>query len=70
LALARSLGWLSVFGISHGLHEWGLLFVPLQATYMNHAGVSLLQLFQTLPAVLILKLVKLKGATPIPGHPT
>ncbi len=48
LALARSLGWLSVFGVTHGLHEWGLLFVPLQATYMNHAGVSLLQLFQTL----------------------
>lgn len=48
LALARSLGWLSVFGVTHGLHEWGLLFVPLQATYMNHAGVSLLQIFQTL----------------------
>lgn len=48
LALARSLGWLSVFGILHGMHEWGLLFVPLQATYMNHAGVSLLQIFQTL----------------------
>lgn len=47
LALARSLGWLSMFGILHGLHEWGLLFVPLQATYMNHAGVSLLQVFQT-----------------------
>lgn len=48
LTLARSLGWLSVFGITHGLHEWGLLFVPLQATYMNHAGISLLQVFQTL----------------------
>jgi len=48
LALARSLGWLSVFGITHGLHEWGLLFVPLQATYMNHAGVSLLQIFQSM----------------------
>ncbi len=48
LVLARSLGWLAVFGITHGLHEWGLLFVPLQATYMNHAGISLLQVFQTL----------------------
>ncbi|MBK8903179.1 MAG: sensor histidine kinase [Anaerolineaceae bacterium] len=48
LALARSLGWLAVFGVTHGLHAWGQLFVPLQATYMNHAGVSLLQIFQVL----------------------
>ena len=48
LSLARSLGWLGLFGLSQGLHEWGLMFVPLQATYMNHAGVSLLQIFQTL----------------------
>ncbi|MAT96455.1 MAG: hypothetical protein CL608_04870 [Anaerolineaceae bacterium] len=48
LALARSLGWLAVFGVMHGLHAWGQLFVPLQATYMNHVGVSLLQIFQVL----------------------
>jgi signal transduction histidine kinase len=46
LQLARSLGWLSVFGITHGLHEWGLLFIPIQALYMNHLSISLLQLFQ------------------------
>src|SRR5690606_33598388 len=48
LELARSLGWLSIFGITHGLHEWGHLFIPVQATYMNHAGISLLQVFQVL----------------------
>jgi signal transduction histidine kinase len=48
LSLAQSLGWLSIFGITHGLHEWGYLFIPLQATFMNHAGTALLQIFQTL----------------------
>lgn len=46
LQLARSLGWLSVFGIALGFHEWGLLFVPFQALYMNHLGVAMLQLIQ------------------------
>lgn len=46
LQLARSLGWLAVFGITLGFHEWGLLFIPFQALYMNHLGVSLLQLIQ------------------------
>jgi len=48
LGLAESLGWLSVFGITHGLHEWGYLFIPIQANYMNHAGTAVLQAFQTL----------------------
>jgi signal transduction histidine kinase len=48
LQLARSLGWFSVFGIAQGLYEWGLLFVPSQALYVNHLGVSFLQLFQVM----------------------
>jgi signal transduction histidine kinase len=48
LSLAKSLGWLSIFGILHGLHEWGYLFIPLQASFMNHSGTALLQIFQTL----------------------
>lgn len=48
LQLARSLRWLSVFGIAYGLHEWGLLFIPNQALYMNHLGISLLQLLQVM----------------------
>lgn len=48
LRLAQSLSWLSIFGITHGLHEWGYLFIPIQASYMNHAGTAVLQVFQTL----------------------
>lgn len=34
LVLARRLTWLSAFGFLHALHEWGGLFVPIQATYL------------------------------------
>ncbi len=46
LELARSLGWLAAFGITHGLHEWALIFVPIQAAYVNDAVLSLLQVSQ------------------------
>lgn len=48
LTLARSLGWLSLFGLSHGFHEWGLLFIPFQTTYLNSTSLSIMQVFQTL----------------------
>jgi signal transduction histidine kinase len=35
LDLARSLKWLSAFGFTHGLHEWGDLFIPIQAAYLS-----------------------------------
>lgn len=35
LDLARSLRWLAVFGITHGFHEWGDLFIPLQKEYLD-----------------------------------
>ncbi len=34
LELARSLTWLAAFGFLHGFHEWGDLFIPLQAEYL------------------------------------
>ncbi|HEX6140254.1 MAG TPA: ATP-binding protein [Candidatus Limnocylindria bacterium] len=34
LPLARSLPWLAGFGIVHGFHEWGYLFVPIQSGYL------------------------------------
>jgi len=46
LQLARSLWWLAAFGITHGMHEWGLLFIPIQAQYMNPLAMSLLQIIQ------------------------
>ncbi|MEW6030101.1 MAG: ATP-binding protein [Chloroflexota bacterium] len=42
LELARSLRWLAAFGITHGFHEWGDLFIPLQAEYLNAATMQML----------------------------
>lgn len=42
LELARSLPWLAAFGIAHGLNEWGYIFVPLQAVYLNDMVVRLM----------------------------
>lgn len=47
LELARSLRWLAVFGITHGFHEWGLLLVPVQATYLHADFVNALIAFRT-----------------------
>lgn len=47
LPLARALPWLAGFGIIHGLMEWGYLFVPIQAGWLNQGiveGLLLLQL--------------------------
>lgn len=35
LDFARSLRWLAAFGITHGFHEWGDLFIPIQAEYLS-----------------------------------
>ncbi len=42
LELARPLLWLAAFGIAHGLNEWGYIFVPLQALYMEDSIVRIL----------------------------
>jgi len=47
LEMAQHLPWLAVFGITHGLTEWGYLFIPIQARYLSPAviqGLDLLQL--------------------------
>jgi signal transduction histidine kinase len=46
LDLARSLGWLGVFGLTHGLHEWGDIFIPVQAEYLDPAWTETLLLLQ------------------------
>lgn len=48
LRLARSLSWLAAFGFSHGLHEWGYVFIPLQHTYLAPPLVDLLRACQAL----------------------
>ncbi len=40
LELSRSLTWLSVFGFTHGFHEWGDYFVPIQAAYLSDVVVG------------------------------
>ncbi|MBI3959172.1 MAG: sensor histidine kinase [Chloroflexi bacterium] len=46
LKLARDLRWLALFGILHGLHEWGLVFIPIQADYLPSAVIVVLQMAQ------------------------
>src|SRR5215213_556626 len=46
LDLARSLRWLAVFGITHALNEWGDLFIPIQARYLEATPVRLLRVVQ------------------------
>jgi signal transduction histidine kinase len=42
LELARPLPWLAAFGIAHGLNEWGHIFIPLQALYLDDPAVRLM----------------------------
>ncbi len=46
LRLARDLHWLAAFGILHGIHEWGAIFIPIQSTYLPQVMIDLLQTFQ------------------------
>jgi len=46
LELADSLIWLALFGIIHGLHEWGYIFIPVQAAYVSQEIIILLQMIQ------------------------
>jgi len=48
LDLARSLKWLAAFGFLHGFHEWGDLFIPLQAEYLPPAIIVVLHYIQLL----------------------
>jgi signal transduction histidine kinase len=42
LELAGSLKWLAMFGFTHGFHEWGDLFIPIQETYLSPFTVEFL----------------------------
>src|SRR6185369_17026677 len=53
LALARPLPWLAAFGIVHGFHEWGYLFIPIQSGYLP---------LEATEALLVLQLI-MKGAS-------
>lgn len=42
LDLARTLKWLAAFGLIHGLHEWGDVFIPIQGEYVSQFAVEML----------------------------
>lgn len=42
LDFARSLRWLAAFGITHAFHEWGDLFIPIQAEYLSPTTIRIL----------------------------
>lgn len=42
LDLARSLKWLAAFGFTHGFHEWGDLFIPIQEAYLSPFTIEFL----------------------------
>lgn len=46
LDVGRHLRWLAAFGLSHGLVEWGYVFIPIQATYLSPRAVELLEWLQ------------------------
>lgn len=48
LELARSLRWLAAFGFTHAFNEWGDLFIPIQAKYLQADIIRLLEVFQLL----------------------
>lgn len=48
LALSQSLGWLAAFGVTHGLHEWGHVFIPIQADYGGPVLVTVLRFAQAI----------------------
>jgi signal transduction histidine kinase len=47
LEMARSLRWLSLFGLTHGVHEWALLLIPMYAA-AGGRGVALLSTVRVL----------------------
>lgn len=48
LHLGRHLRWLAVFGLSHGIVEWGYVFIPIQAAYLTPGSVEALRWLQVL----------------------
>lgn len=65
LSLARALRWLAAFGILHALHEWGLVFIPIQAAYLPVPYEALLQTIQVLLLALSFTCLLVFGVTAI-----
>lgn len=44
--LAKSLQYLALFGILHGIGDWGDIFIPLQKMHLNNSAIFKLQSFR------------------------
>ncbi|KXG44408.1 sensor histidine kinase [Tepidibacillus infernus] len=44
--LAKSLYYLALFGILHGIADWGVAFIPLQKSYLNASQIYVLESIQ------------------------
>lgn len=62
LRLARDLYWLAAFGVLHGIHEWGVMFIPIQAEYLPTVFIHLLMTFQVLLLALSFMCLLMFGA--------
>ena len=71
LSLARALPWLAIFGFTHGLHEWGDVFIPIQTAYLPNSAINILIVVQLL--LLAISFVGLfqygiESLRPLPGR--
>lgn len=48
LKLARHLRWMAAFGILHGFHEWGMIFIPVQKAYMTDKAIDVFHMVHLL----------------------
>ncbi|MBT7072397.1 MAG: hypothetical protein HN855_03670 [Anaerolineae bacterium] len=48
LKLARHLRWMAAFGVLHGFHEWGMVFIPVQKAYMTDNAIDILHMLHLL----------------------
>ncbi len=71
LSLARNLHWLAIFGFTHGLHEWGDVFIPIQTAYLPDSAINILVIMQLfLLAVSFVSLFQygIESLRPLPGR--
>lgn len=68
LRLARDLYWLAAFGILHGLHEWGTMFLPIQADYLPGVFIDLLKIFQIVLLALSFMCLLIFGTATLEHH--
>lgn len=48
IAFAKHLWLLAAFGIVHGVYEWGIIFIPIQQTYLTPDAINFLRLVELL----------------------